>query len=79
MYKWKRDGAGDSDGQAMERVVDYSNPSYLAQNRRLESKKAKRSITLSKWSHLKVIRVDWQCDVDPLSIADFDPNRASIA
>ena len=42
-------------------------------------KKAKRSIALSKRSHLEAIRVDWQREIDPSSIADFEPSRASIA
>ena len=40
-----------------------------------ESKKAKRSITLSKQSHLEA---DWHLKVDQLSIADFDPSQALI-
>ena len=43
-----------------------------------ESKKAKRSVALSKQSHLEAIRADLQREVDRLSIADFDPSRASI-
>ena len=42
-----------------------------------EPKKAK-SIALSNRSHLEAIRVDWQCEVDRLSIADFKPIRALI-
>ena len=37
-----------------------------------ESKKAKRSIALSKRSHLEANRVDWLLEVDRSSIADFD-------
>ena len=44
-----------------------------------ESKKAKRSIALSKRSHLEVNRVDWHLKVSRSSTADFDPSRASIA
>ena len=43
-----------------------------------ESKKAKRSIALSKQSHLEVNRVDWHLEVDRSSIADLDPSRALI-
>ena len=44
-----------------------------------EPKKAKRCFALSKQSHLEVISVDWQREIDRLSIADFKPSRASIA
>ena len=43
-----------------------------------EPKKAIRSIALSKRSHLEAIRVDWQREIDRLSIADFKPSRALI-
>ena len=36
-----------------------------------EPKKAKKSIALSKWSHLEAIRVDWQREIDQSSIADL--------
>ena len=42
-------------------------------------KKAIRSITLSKQSHLEAIRVNWQREIDRSSIPDFKPSRASIA
>ena len=44
-----------------------------------EPMKAKRSIALSKRSHLETIRVDWQHEIGQSSIADFKPSRASIA
>ena len=38
-----------------------------------ESKKVKRSITLSKRLHLEAIRVDWQRKVDRSLEVDFKP------
>ena len=43
------------------------------------SKKAKKSIALSKWSHFEANRVDWQHEVNQSSIADFDPSQNLIA
>ena len=43
-----------------------------------ESKKAKRSTALSKRSHLEVIRINWQHEVNRSSIADFKHSQASI-
>ena len=43
-----------------------------------EPKKAKRSIALSKQSHLEAIRVDWQREINLSSIANFKPSQALI-
>ena len=43
-----------------------------------ECKKAKRSIVLSKRSHLEVITDDWQHEVYRSSIPDFKPSRTLI-
>ena len=44
-----------------------------------ESKRAKRSIALSKHLHLEVIRVNWHLEVVWSSVADFNPSQVSIA
>ena len=45
----------------------------------MTSKKAKKSIALSKQSHFEANRVDWQHEVNQSSIADFDPSQTLIA
>ena len=76
--KWKRDGAGTVMGKW--RNVHSTIPIIASMKKTPgESKKTNRSIVLSKQSHLEVIWIDWQREVDWSSIADFNPSWASTA
>ena len=73
-------GTGQRLATGKRRKVQSTIPIVASTKKTLgESKKAKRNIALSKQSHLEVIRVNWHFKVNRLSIADFDPSRASIA
>ena len=50
------------------RTISVTIPIVASMKKMLkESKKAKRSIALSKRLHLEVIRVNWQCKIDQSS------------
>ena len=68
-------GGGRRDGKCSRLIPIVASTKMTPQ----KPKKAKRSIALSKRSHLEAIKVDWQREIDRSSIADFEPSRASIA
>ena len=73
--EWKQDGRRPTQRKMQSIIPIIASTKMMPQ----EPKKAKRSIALSKRSHLEAIRVDWQCEIDRSSIADFEPSRALIA
>ena len=72
------DRSTERDG-AQQRKVWPTIPIVASLNRMPEeSKQVERSIVLAEQLHLKATRVDWQCELDRSSIANFDSSRATI-